>query len=497
MFNKVLAIVLIITTTSGVCGLPPTTTRAIGDASDLTTFKFQFPNMTVTHTGTTAVFGGGLTTTQKNAIASPTAGMQVFDTTLGQPSYYDGVTWQTGLGTLTVDTDWASCTFASLAWTGVGTVTNNLKCRRQGPNLVMKGKWTAGTVAASIFAMPLPNNYGSLTIDSSVNANQVIGTEWREQASTAIHHSLIASGGGTTLGASNALIAAAINPATPVNGSAVYSTGDVLVISGEISIPISGWSSNASTFSGAGANYSRRAYTPTFTGFGAVTNINCNESRSGEFNDIDCSFTTGTTTAVEARVSLPGTNISSSLGTLRVIGKGNTAQSAASVFSGLSVLTETSVGYVTFGYETSTSNGITKALGTAFPSATNMAFTARIPISGWSNLSQVAASITGYNSTAGVTNPKIFSAQITTTSGVITTNSNLGGVITSCTAANPTVCTLSGITTWVNCSPSIVTHNNVFIEHQSTTTSLTLRSISGNAGADVASQTFDVICHGY
>jgi hypothetical protein len=34
-----------------------------------------------------------MTTTQKNAIASPAAGLQVFDTTLNMMSYYNGTIW--------------------------------------------------------------------------------------------------------------------------------------------------------------------------------------------------------------------------------------------------------------------------------------------------------------------------------------------------------------------------------------------------------------------
>jgi hypothetical protein len=34
-----------------------------------------------------------MTTTQKNAISSPATGLQVYDTTLNQISYYNGTTW--------------------------------------------------------------------------------------------------------------------------------------------------------------------------------------------------------------------------------------------------------------------------------------------------------------------------------------------------------------------------------------------------------------------
>jgi len=46
-------------------GLPPTTSKGSGDASNITTFNYQFPNFSVTHTGATAAFnilgaaGGG------------------------------------------------------------------------------------------------------------------------------------------------------------------------------------------------------------------------------------------------------------------------------------------------------------------------------------------------------------------------------------------------------------------------------------------------------
>jgi hypothetical protein len=36
-----------------------------------------------------------MTTTQKNAIASPAAGLMVFDTTLAKLSVYSGVAWET------------------------------------------------------------------------------------------------------------------------------------------------------------------------------------------------------------------------------------------------------------------------------------------------------------------------------------------------------------------------------------------------------------------
>ena len=47
------------------------------------------------------------------------------------------------------------------------------------------------------------------------------------------------------------------------------------------------------------------AYTPTFTGFGTATGVECLWRRVGADSQQACKFVTGTVTAVEARVSLP------------------------------------------------------------------------------------------------------------------------------------------------------------------------------------------------
>jgi hypothetical protein len=51
--------------------------------------------MSVVLNGTNGVTVPSVTTTQKNAIASPVAGQIVFDTTLGKLCVYTGSAWQT------------------------------------------------------------------------------------------------------------------------------------------------------------------------------------------------------------------------------------------------------------------------------------------------------------------------------------------------------------------------------------------------------------------
>jgi hypothetical protein len=57
MMNKFLALIFSVVCPYVYAALPPTTSRGNGDSANITTFNFQFPNISVTHTGTTASFG--------------------------------------------------------------------------------------------------------------------------------------------------------------------------------------------------------------------------------------------------------------------------------------------------------------------------------------------------------------------------------------------------------------------------------------------------------
>lgn len=50
-------LLLLFTTNTAFAGLPPTTSKVSTDANNVTTFNFQFPNFTGTHTGTTVSLG--------------------------------------------------------------------------------------------------------------------------------------------------------------------------------------------------------------------------------------------------------------------------------------------------------------------------------------------------------------------------------------------------------------------------------------------------------
>lgn len=132
------------------------------------------------------------------------------------------------------------------------------------------------------------------------------------------------------------------------------------------------------------------SYTPTLTGFGTPTNVNFHSWRTGNLLNVQGFFTAGSCTATEARCTMgfAGTdnNVTSISGlpTVQMCGKANTTNDITTDFSDRTVLIEASKGYVTFGKNSSTTNGLTKANGNAVGvDSNNFSFFAQVPITGW------------------------------------------------------------------------------------------------------------------
>jgi hypothetical protein len=107
--------------------------------------------------------------------------------------------------------------------------------------------------------------------------------------------------------------------------------------------------------------------------------------RNGDQLEVRGNFTTGTTTAVEARLSFPdATTTASAFSSIRIAGSAIRAGSSATFFSD-NVLSEPSVSYFTFGVQASTSSGLTKVLGSGFASTTKETISASTSISQWSS----------------------------------------------------------------------------------------------------------------
>lgn len=129
--------------------------------------------------------------------------------------------------------------------------------------------------------------------------------------------------------------------------------------------------------------------------------------------------------------------------------------------------------------------------------AVTMAFGLQLdaPMLNWANSNVIVGSFAGVPNVAGLNTPKLFGANITTTSGAITNNK--GGVISSCTAANPTVCTLVGLTNTPICTYIKTINNNTLIDITAkSNTSVTLYSVLASTNAAAATQTFDLSCWG-
>jgi hypothetical protein len=96
-------------------GLPPTTTKGSADASFVTTFNFAFPNVTMTHSGSTATFGTvGVASGGTGRTTLTAKGVLIGNTTNGILSTAAGTSGQLlQSGGSTVAPDWTTATYPS------------------------------------------------------------------------------------------------------------------------------------------------------------------------------------------------------------------------------------------------------------------------------------------------------------------------------------------------------------------------------------------------
>ena len=143
--------------------------------------------------------------------------------------------------TLNADTDWASCNFSTLAWQGLGTVTNALECKRQGGDLLIKGRFTTGTVSAVEARMNLPTWNGVQLLSAGIQKIPVIQLAGSPLIFNAPNSSFFVpliepSVSYITFGLQASITNAGL---TKVTGSAL--TGSSVVQSINARIPIEGW----------------------------------------------------------------------------------------------------------------------------------------------------------------------------------------------------------------------------------------------------------------
>ena len=139
------------------------------------------------------------------------------------------------------DTDWASCNFSTLAWQGLGTVTSDLVCKRQGGDLLISGHFTAGTVSAVEARLPLPLWNGiQLTVKSDTKPLTLVGTNYRSSTNAT---SISTSGSGLNQATANDAFVtfgfhgANFSGVTKQTGSGVFLSSEVVRV--QLRIPIS------------------------------------------------------------------------------------------------------------------------------------------------------------------------------------------------------------------------------------------------------------------
>lgn len=133
-------------------------------------------------------------------------------------------------------------------------------------------------------------------------------------------------------------------------------------------------------FGFAGSNY--QEYTPTFTGFGTVSNIYARYARVGSAYHFQIRWTNGTATATEARVSLPTSIVASSTAYPVLKHVGSIVYSGTGVTT-YSVLALGGNSYVNFGQTSSgAGNGLVAVNGNELGSSTSFSFNAIVEIQG-------------------------------------------------------------------------------------------------------------------
>ena len=168
--------------------------------------------------------------------------------------------------------------------------------------------------------------------------------------------------------------------------------------------------------------------TSDFTGFGTVSAIETQCRRDGGNLQMKGKFTTGTTSATEARINLKFNGSS-------LTAKGAPVIPSIQIAEGFAIrgvntsngeyraLIEPSAGYIVF--DASDAVGLSKINGSSFGNTTVVSFFAKVPINGWENSNVIIGSFNEVVTSPGVTRPK-------------TCHYSFGGA--SATLASPTEC---------------------------------------------------------
>lgn len=169
-------------------------------------------------------------------------------------------------------TDWTSYTPTFSA--GFGTTTAiSMWWRRVGDSIEIVGRWTNGTVAASVGSVTYPNG---LTNDIAKRGSVVsFSTRWtRHNASAASRKTgviYINSSADTSFYFASDDYSTAVNPTSALNASDVGNTGETITV--HVMAPITGWSSNVTMANRAVEEYASTTQTWGTTSTSIANNV--------------------------------------------------------------------------------------------------------------------------------------------------------------------------------------------------------------------------------
>ena len=265
--------------------------------------------------------------------------------------------------------------------------------------------------------------------------------------------------------------------------------------------------SNGNTYSSTNADTDWASCghtTSSFTGLGTVTAINTQCKRQGGDLLMKGSFTVGTVTAVEARLSLPtwnGVQLTSAgtsvIPSLQLSGDMIYSSSSTVTFRH-GTLIEPSVSYMTFAYQGSTNAAFQKILGTVM-SANNQSFSfnSRIPIEGWQGSNIIVGSFSGLESCADTYQcTDVFTAKVGTAGAVSDENIEWITGNASVVSSAYTLTFKTGLfTVPPTCVFSTTENNNLIhvVGVSNSASSTTVRSTRTDSSTPIAGS-FNIVC---
>lgn len=402
----------------------------------------------------------------QNSITSPSSGAKFILEYFGSSSVYSSTN---------ADTDWASCGHTTSSFTGFGTVSNiETQCKRQGGDLLMKGKFTAGTPTAveARIALPLWDGAQLVSAGTSVIPSlQFVANAYRNVNSSAYYSSSILmepSVSYLTFG-----MQSDVNTiTTKLTGTNFIGTGNVL--SFEVArIPIQGWQQSnliIAELSGLQSCTNTLECTDTFS---------AKISSAGVVSAENVDWINGNGSVASPNITL---TFNSSIFTVAP------NCTASPIYDGSNVRVPYNV--------TSTSSSV--LVGSVNPTTgagTNYAFSIVCQKQGVDYVGKTAKAVASDQNlaTPGTTKSTLCSARISST-GVI--SNQKGGCFSSCTNATVPLCTFTS-NYWAaepNCWSKAITTGLDGITVVSGTTSMS-GNVANVSGASVSSDRY-YFCHG-